>query len=252
MKRALLLAAATVICILCAAAAGCITTNVSQDTNPTHTPTGSATPIPQGPGPVTNVVPGEWDGVLINDDGTQVEYKIDCEYGGSAKLEIDARTGVKDQERTYYGTWTETKTASYRLVFDAAGTYTFVMNNDGTGTLTTPENKTVTLLPDADTAVMYDPAAGDWEGSITKSDGTRVEYKLEFLRSGTVQIETETTAPLSYETEVKSSGTWTKTADNVYAIAVPNTAGYTMTLSSNSAATLSTPDNGEIRLVRDY
>ncbi|MDR0980425.1 MAG: hypothetical protein LBL85_01330 [Methanocalculaceae archaeon] len=252
MKKSLLFFAAAVFCIMCAAAAGCITINIPPDTNPTPVPTGSATPIPADPGPVTNVVPGEWEGVLVNDDGTQVEYKIDCAYGGSAKLEIDARMGVKDQERTYYGTWMETKTASYRLVFDAAGTYTFVMNNNGTGTLTTPESKTVTLLPDADNAVMHDPVAGEWDGTITKSDGTRVEYKLEFLRSGTVAIEVETNAPLSYETEVKSYGTWTKTAENVYTVAVPNEAGYTMTLSSNSAATLATPDNGTVRLVRDY
>ncbi|MCZ0863461.1 hypothetical protein [Methanocorpusculum vombati] len=252
MKKTLLLAVAVVFCIICAAAAGCITINVPPDTNPATVPTGTPVPVPEGPGPVINVVPGEWEGVLVNDDGTQVEYKIDCAYGGSAKLEIDARTGVMDKERTYYGTWTETKTASYRLVFDAVGTYTFVMNNDGTGTLTTPESKTVTLLPDADNAVLYDPVAGEWDGVLTKSDGTRVEYKLEFLRSGTVAIEVETTAPLSYETEVKSYGTWTKTADNVYTISVPNTAGYTMTLSSNSAATLSTPDNGTVSLVRDY
>ncbi|MDE2522844.1 MAG: hypothetical protein O0X93_06750 [Methanocorpusculum sp.] len=244
MKRTLLPVVAAIFCILCAAAAGCITINVPPDT--------SQPPIPTGPGPATNVVPGEWEGVLVNEDGTQVEYKIDCAYGGSAKLEIDARMGVMDKERTYYGTWTETKTASYNLVFDTAGTYTFVMNNDGTGTLTTPESKTVTLLPDADNAVMYDPVAGEWDGVLTKSDGTRVEYKFEFLRSGTVEIEVETTAPLSYETEVKSYGTWTKTAENVYTISVPNTAGYTMTLSSNSAATLSTPDNGTVSLIRDY
>lgn len=159
-----------------------------------------------------NVVPGEWERIQVNDDGTQVEYKIDRDYGGAAKIEIDARTGVGDQEQTYYGTGTETATASYRLVFEGAGIYTFVMNNDG----------------------------------------TRMEYKLELLQSGTVEIEVETTAPLSYEKDVKSYGTWTKTADNMYATAVPNEPGYIMTLSSNSAASLSTPDNGEVRLVRDY
>ena len=61
MKRTLLLAAAAVLCIICAAAAGCITITLPQDTNPS-----TYVPIPSGPGPVTYAVPGEWEGVLIN------------------------------------------------------------------------------------------------------------------------------------------------------------------------------------------
>ncbi|HJK35681.1 MAG TPA: hypothetical protein O0X41_03390, partial [Methanocorpusculum sp.] len=152
MKRTLLLAAAAVLCIICAAAAGCITITLPSDTNPS-----TYVPTPAGPGPVTSVVPGEWEGVLINADSTLVKYKIDCKFGGSAELEIDKRVGVKDQERTYYGTWTETGAGEYSLVFEAAGTYTFVMNNDGTGTLTTPEAATVTLYPDHYSAVTPDP-----------------------------------------------------------------------------------------------
>ncbi len=252
MKRTLLLAAAAVLCIICAAAAGCITITLPSDTNPS-----TYVPTPAGPGPVTSVVPGEWEGVLINADSTLVKYKIDCKFGGSAELEIDKRVGVKDQERTYYGTWTETGAGEYSLVFEAAGTYTFVMNNDGTGTLTTPEAATVTLYPDHYSAVTPDPFIGDWDGRVIKDSGVQIEYNIDIQRSGTAEIEIETTVPRVSETDVTYYGTWTQTAENVYEItgSIPGlveTHTYTMTLAENGTATLSTPDNGDVLLIRDY
>ncbi len=236
MNRYLLITAAAVFCLLCAAAAGCISPNML---DPLPTPT-------QSP-----AAPGEWEGVLLHSDGTQVEYKIDCEYGGAATMEIDPRMGVKDIVRTYHGTWTENTKDSYTLSLGTAGTYLLVINKDGSGTMTTPDGITVPMYPDDTSDSGYDSAVGEWKGTVASGD-TRVAYDVKFDQSGSVEIESDTVSPLSYDKDVTSYGTWTKSSFNVYSIAVPGTSGYTLTLSSNSEAILTTPDNSNVTLVRDY
>lgn len=243
MKKGFLLVVVAVFCLLCAVSAGCIFPNAPGVIPPTQ--------IPLGPGPVVDVVPGEWHGILVN-NGSQVEYDLDCMYGGSAKLEVESKTGATTTDRTYHGTWSQTVTASYTIEFASLGTYQFVMNNDGSGTLTTPDGVSVTMWPEDGNPAAYDPVTGDWKGSVVKNDSTRISYDLEFLRSGSVKVSVETTSPLSFETEVEYVGTWTKSADNLYAVAIPGHAGYTMELSSSTAATLSTPRDGNVRLTRDY
>ncbi|MDU9376572.1 hypothetical protein McpSp1_11940 [Methanocorpusculaceae archaeon Sp1] len=234
-RRHLLIVAATVFCLLCAAVAGCVSPNA---VDPLPTPTASATPA------------GEWEGVLTNADGTQTEYKLDCEKGGSAKLEVDS-TGPKGSEHTYRGTWIENVKDSYTLSFGAEGTYLFVINSDGTGQLTTPDGITVTMRPDEDNAAASDPIVGEWKGTTVNGD-TRIEYDLTLGRSGSAEIDIDTSSPLSYEKEMSYHGTWTKKSEGVYTISAAGAGDYTLTLSSNSVATLSTPDNGEVTLVRDY
>ncbi|MDV0444100.1 hypothetical protein [Methanorbis rubei] len=233
-RRHLLIAAAAIFCLLCAVAAGCVSPNA---VDPLPTPTPSATPA------------GEWEGVLANADGTQTEYKLDCEKGGSAKLEIDT-TGPKGSDHTYRGTWIENVKDSYTLSF-GANTYLFVINSDGTGQLTTPDGITVTMRPDDGNSAAYDPVSGDWKGTAVKGD-TRTEYDLTLDRTGSAEIDVDTSSPLSYEKEMSYYGTWTKTSESVYTISVVGAGDYTLTLSSNNAGVLSTPDNGEVKVVRDY
>ena len=248
------------VCAGCMITAGCVTVTGPDATSGSgNVSTAQTTGIPGilEPGPVVSVVPGEWEGWLTRSDGTQVKYSLDCERDGSAKLEVDQRMGVKDEERTYYGPWTAVSETSYVLDFSSAGSYTLTIGNSGTATLKTPEGESVVMTPDDDlaralAAPKAEPVVGDWKGSVRQADGTYVEYDLELKTGGSAEIGVETTAPLSYEKESKYYGSWTKSAENVYSIQASGTPGYTMTLTGAGTATLKLSDSSEVPLVRDY
>lgn len=260
MKIFVSLVITALICILCLATAGCITAtdpdaNSGSGAISTAQPTG--TPVILEPGPVVRVVPGEWEGVLTRSDGTQVKYSIDCEQDGSAKIEIDQRMGVMDDERTYYGTWSAISETSYVLDFSSAGSYTLTLENSGTATLKTPDGDSVVMNPDNEQAKALvapkaEPVIGDWKGTVRQADNTQTEYELDLKAGGSAEIAVETTAPLSYEKEAKYYGSWTKTTENVYSIQASGTPGYTMTLTGAGTATLRLSDSSEVPLIRDY
>ncbi|MDD5186772.1 MAG: hypothetical protein PHF57_01020 [Methanoregula sp.] len=92
-------------------------------------------------------VTGEWKGSTSTRDYQHIEYSIDCYPGGDVEVDIDRYMGQgRDQDMTYFGTWTKAaETGTFRISTAHGSSDTLTLTTPTQATLTTPDGGSVKM-----------------------------------------------------------------------------------------------------------